>query len=299
MSHLQISSPEFPSDAISENFSKCFLANDWVYVASDGEDFATIEGNCGPCLTRRECLEDRVHSASHERLKDGETGLCEKPIESVIVDRNCTIDQAKAQIVGLRRTLRFLGLDSSALSEIEAALNGIETRPTLDVDGNPTQLVHSDGVFSTADLPLYSELGVHVEHSDTSSIAPSVLEDYFDKACEIFVAKEQLTELDYEQHFQIAPAQSEAQQHDDLHSIGANADSEYNSRRERLIEAIAVSEAELHDLRQACILQGIEPQLHRFRRVSQQSVDKRKTVTEYCQALAAPFYGACDALVFH
>lgn len=269
---MQLESREHPENGSHDSVSSSTPIDSWVYVAHDGAHITTLEAQVEIAPTQDSRLNDHpLHSSEGDQSSEDRIGNEPATIGSE-PDSSRQIHRARSLIDTLRIVLQSLNLDTVVLSRVEADLNRIEGFAKSEEDSL----------------------------SDTSSIAPSVLEDYFDKACEIFVAKERLVELDQAHIDLCSGSASDSQQSCDCQIFQPETYTEYNNRRQKLHDQLATAQAELNDLRQACIDQGIEPQLNRFRRVSERSrASNGFASSEYCKTLTAPIRNACSTLTFH
>ena len=108
--------------------------------------------------------------------------------------------------------------------------------------------------------------------SDSSSDAPTILRDYFNNARIAFIQNERLHELDAEHDEKLSSQRSENEC--DAGSIHHDETFErtYRLRRQKFSEALAVASHEAEALKQACLVQGIDPEHHRYRTPSDRSV---------------------------
>ena len=299
MSVLHMCFRRSSSSGPSENFSRSLLKDTWVYVANDGKDISTLEGHCETFDAPKDPLgdgasEDCDRSRTSKEASEGQEGVAAANIISIR-----DIARARTLIHDLRDSLHFLKLDAGALDIIEVDLDGIEGASVSSNNSFHDSNSATDQISPRAAFPLDTELETYTGLSETSSLAPSVLEDYFDKACEIFVTKERLTELEQEKEYLCPTVQPGSPQDCECQLLNPQIYCEYDDRRQQLHKALATAEFELDSLRKTCVSQGVEPELHRFRRISETGNTKKGLVLEGYQTFVAPVRSACDALGFH
>ena len=203
----------------------------------------------------------------------------------------------------LQRYLESLNVQSEALDRLESQLDGLDDvfgigkepvrKNDLNVDGE------REVAYCELDSELDSELERQTELSNTSSNAPPAAEDYFAKAREVFVIKERLAELDQEQSDRSSQLQPEFEESDNSRRDDTESEDGYHSQRQKLLEALVLAESELHELREACVREGIEPELNRYRRVSERQDRSSELISEYYHTLSAPIRLVRDALAYH
>ena len=196
----------------------------------------------------------------------------------------------------LQRHLDSLSVRSEALDKLESQLNDLDAALGIGKESMRENDLNADGAREVAYCEIDSELERQTELSDTSSNAPSAVEDYFDKAREVFVIKERLAELDQEQSDRTSQSQSELEQNDSSRCDDRESDDDYHSQRQQLLEALVLAESELHDLREACLRDGIEPELNRYRRISERQDQSGEMMSECLHTLSAPIRLVRDAL---
>ena len=186
---------------------------------------------------------------------------------------------------------------TEALGDVEARLTLLEeSLDKVQRHRSDSQAPQSDQAGRISNPPFNYDLEIATESSDSSSEAPSLLEEYFDKAGEVFVAKERLTELDLEQEALLAQSQCIAAYTNALPSFECSPERSFKGRRMALMEALTTAEEELCCLREACLHQGIEPELVRYRRVSVRNERPAVFSIERAHALARTVGVVKDAI---
>jgi hypothetical protein len=107
------------------------------------------------------------------------------------------------------------------------------------------------------------------EVSQTSSKAPPVLERYFELAGEEYVVDERLTELDVEHQEALTKyRKNRSGCGHQAQESPSNAEDLYRQRRRELVEARGIARGQLQVQRDICLSQGINPEHHRYRRMT-------------------------------
>lgn len=209
--------------------------------------------------------------------------------------RNCVaLSETEAEVAdshfqqhleSLKQYSQALDTTEDKLSVLLSKIQGIESLSAKHLDDD--QLRSNDESFEPSDV------------SDTSSNGPSELEDYFDKAGEVFVVKDRLADLEqeFDEHRQHVQWRCEANDHSA--TSGTIAEERYAVERQRLLAELAVAESELSTLRQACLRRGIEPEHARYRRMSERNEKPVGLFSDYCTNLVSPIRLIRDAVSFN
>ena len=249
----------------------------WVYVSNEGPDITTLENDnhCQSNLRQWKghaaCATASGDTASEEEIAtERERGDASQSIREV--------HRGEFHLGQLRLALSALQIESVALVEIERKLH--ERLSVSHGVQDSTETWNSTAGASYNSEPLAAgELEKQSELSETSSCDPPMLEEYFDKAREIFVIRERIAELEQQ-------TEEAAVQHADGNGlVGTETKSEVNRARQTLVGALVIAESELHELRESCIRQGIEPEHKRYRRISEPTKRPNLYFPDYCDAL--------------
>ena len=284
MSNAKISSQRVPG--ASDTTLPTTLRDNWVYLSTEGTEITTIENNNDSLRSSEDRVSIEQSSQSNENLEKAQSVRVPCGIHTGTLESDPKLEHAIGLLHEFCQALRSLRLPTEALDEIEAELFALASAGRVE-----TETGRDSPTFDAC-----NNLELETALSDTSSDAPSALENYFDKAREVFVAKERLVELENEYHDSVRLG-SESRQSDGEPRTDPETDLEYTLMRQQLLETVTLAESELYELREICARQGIEPELNRYRRISGRNKRPVDLIADYYQTCAAgSLCGVRDAL---
>jgi hypothetical protein len=274
MSYAKNSSQRVPG--ASETIFHSTLRDNWVYLSTEGAEITAIENNSDSPRSSGDRVSNEQSSQSNENLEKVQSLRLPCGIDTGALESNHNLENAIGLLHDFRQALTTLRIPTEALNVIEAELFALES----------AQRVEKETGESHPNIDASNELELGTAFSDASSDAPSALENYFDKAREVFVAKERLVELENEYHDNVR-LESGSQPSDSEPRTNIETNLEYNQMRQQLLETVALAESDLSELREICARQGIEPELNRYRRISGRNKRPMDLIADCYQTYAA------------
>lgn len=259
------------------------MRDNWVYIISEATEIATVEDQGIDLSSPRY---QRIASLQDDPPYNDNTNQAATHGLGSIRD----LQRARSLLCDLQDALGPLNIEPDALHEIKAKLQARQDTMMAserDIVGSGFSEEGRHQLMPRSSLDT-DDRDTRTKHSETSSDAPSVLETYFEKARDIFVLKERLSELDHEpfdiDHDPTVEALQQCARREE-HCAGDNGP-EYS--RDGLVQALSSAEAELEDLRQVCARLGIQPQLKRYRQISNKHEAANDVLSQYYEAIVTP-----------
>lgn len=197
---------------------------------------------------------------SIDKLYDATLRCCRDPLILETLQRQASEDQ-KA-LIGRTHAVQQAEQDMAALERLLIR----HEKPAIKACVCPAPYRHAGNEMDDASSQM----------SDASSKAPTVLHGYYRLAREAFVYKERLEELDLDMAQLTTKHQQDLCMTSNLALCNSDHETPPQLRRQQLCEALAQSHCQMRAQREACLAQGIDPEIFRHRRVSQHGHRARK-----------------------